>query len=113
MQLTPETIKDLGSEQIYEVRDNSMHEFPLLEQAPQYTRSQSLSQFMQMYQMYVKELSVLLSEGVTGPEPGSESAQQLEVLVKDLVSTNGNTTGSNALACLYIYTIMYHLIGLQ
>ena len=41
---------------------------------------------MQMYQMYVKELSLILSEGVTGPEPGSDSAQQLEVLVKDLVS---------------------------
>ena len=62
--------------------------------------------------MYVKELSVLLSEGVTGPEPGSESAQQLEVLVKDLVSTIGNTTGSNA-SCLYVYTIMNHLIALH
>ena len=32
---------------------------------------------------------MLLSEGVNGPEPGSEGAQQLEVLVKDLVSTAG------------------------
>ena len=40
----------------------------------------------QIYQMYVKELSVLLAEGPNGPEPGTESAQQLEVLVKDLVS---------------------------
>jgi hypothetical protein len=39
----------------------------------------------QIYQMYVKELSVLLAEGPNGPEPGTESAQQLEVLVKDLV----------------------------
>jgi hypothetical protein len=39
----------------------------------------------QIYQMYVKELSVLLAEGPNGPEPGTKSAQQLEVLVKDLV----------------------------
>ncbi|GAX79845.1 hypothetical protein CEUSTIGMA_g7285.t1 [Chlamydomonas eustigma] len=55
VQLTPETIKDLGSEQIYKI-----------------------------YQMYVKELSVLLTESSNGADPTSESSQQLEVLVKDL-----------------------------
>jgi hypothetical protein len=40
---------------------------------------------MQIYQMYVKELSVLLTESSNGADPTSESSQQLEVLVKDLV----------------------------
>ena len=49
--------------------------------------------------MYVKELSVLLSEGATGPEPGTESALQLEVLVKDLVRGSSVDQKYMAIAC--------------
>ena len=83
VQLTPESIKDLGSEQIYKVGCGGMLPTAKLVSKSERFPSQML---VQIYQMYVKELSVLLAEGPNGPEPGTESAQQLEVLVKDLVS---------------------------
>lgn len=56
VQLTPEVIKEMGSDQIYKV-----------------------------YQMYVKELSVRLIEVNRTPAAETQHMQELESLVKDLV----------------------------